>query len=233
MPKKGQVSVVKIKTKLGIVKEATSGNNVTVIFESQEMPSDYYAGCVLSNIDFPIPVTDEFIGQISLKSGNFVISAGFSCTCICNGFSGDITFIRLLAEHSPKNYAVKKRNPKFVLGGSIVVAHMCAIKPFCLEKFKVNKRLGHFTIVNLGDTIGFGKVISVHKPMTRKEIQSLTSNWPNSFIYLDTLLMDDILCFFMMYLSKNPILQMLPIELMGYIAKSVITVYYLEYYSKT
>jgi len=119
------------------------------------------------------------------------------------------------------------------LGGSIIVAHLCAVKPFCLEKYDVNERLGHFTLFHDSTIIGYGKVISVHKPISYKEIYSLSLNWPYSFTYLDTLLMDDLMCFFMIYLSRHPVLQMVPTELMSYIAQNVITVYYLKFYHKT
>jgi len=238
MPKKVQATVVQLETNLGLITQTIAGNNVTVLIDSnQVLPMDYYAGCVISSPYFPTPVTDEFMAKISVtshrKNGRTLLSAGFRCSCICNGTSGEINFISLLAEYTQKN-ELKKRKPTFVLGGSIVVAHLCAVKPFCFEIYDENERLGHFTLVHEGTIIGYGNVISVHKPISNKEIHSLSLNWPDSFTYLDTPLMDDLLCLFLIYhISRHSVLQMVPTELMRYIAQNVITVYYLKFYHKT
>jgi len=236
MPKKIQATVIQLQNKLDILDQTIAGNDVTVIIDTkQEMPIDYFAGCMLSSLILPSSVTDEFIAKLyinSKRNGRTLISAGYRCSCICNGTCGEVDFVRLLAEYTRKN-ELKKRKPRFATGGAIVVAHLCAVKPFCLEKFDVNERLGHFTLFQDGTIVGHGKVLSVHKPISHKEIRSFCSNWPESFTYLDTLLMDDLACFFIIYQSRHPVLKMVPTELMSYIARNVINLYYMKIYHNT
>jgi len=128
---------------------------------------------------------------------------------------------------------LKRRNPKFVIAGADVIAHVCLPKPLCLEKYNTNPRLGCFLLFHQGTIIGTGKVLSVHKPISPKEVRFFCSNWPNSFVYLDSPLIDALSCFFIMYISNHPVIKMVPMDLMCCIAQQIIPLYYFKCYKAT
>jgi len=199
------------------------------------MPEGYYNGCVISHKNYPIPVTEEIVAHISTNGNcsNPIIAAGFSCACSSNAAVGEVTFERLLMEYHKSSKKLIKKRPKYVISGrSEIIAHLSLAKPLCFEKFSDNPRLGYFILYREGIVIGTGKILSVHKPVSVKEVRKFSASWPFSFNQLDITLTDRIQCFYLMYLSNECVVQTIPHELMHCIAQNIILLYYFVYYKK-
>jgi peptide chain release factor subunit 3 len=175
MPGRTQFNVILIENDEGPLRKARPGENIRIYVKASQLNEDYvHQGYVISNIQNPCPVTDEFVAQIfilNLLEHKSVFSAGYEAVLHIHTSVQEIEVVRLLETKDPKTQKTIQKFPKFVQNKGIVIAHIKSAKAICIEKYDDIQQLGRFTIRDEGKTIAFGKIYATNPPQIRKKIK--------------------------------------------------------------
>ena len=167
-----RLNVAQIQNDENIITVARPGENVRIVVKCTQVEEDQITkGCVVQLArDPPMPVSDEFVGQIAvmeLLEHKSLLSPGYEAICHIHTATEEITFVKLLDELDPKTGESKKKLPKFVQSKSAVIVHFKLPRAIALEKFADYAQLGRFTLRDEGKTIAFGKILATHAPVRK------------------------------------------------------------------
>jgi len=172
-PSKQQLSVLQILNDDGPIKSARPGENIKVVIKGSQTEEDaIYRGSVISHMENPPTITNDFVAQIviiQLLEHKSLFSAGYECVVHIHTSAEEVIVKMLLDELDAKTGQSKKKLPKFVQNKAVCIAHMCTNKPVVVETFEAFSQLGRFTLRDEGKTIAFGKVLATHAPIKKKK----------------------------------------------------------------
>jgi len=157
----------------GPLKQAKPGENVKIVIKGSQTEEDsIYRGALISHVNNPPTITNDFVAQIAiiqLLEHKSLFSAGYECVVHIHTCAEEVVVKMLLDELDSKTGQSKKKMPKFVNNKALCIAHMCTTKPVVIETFEAFPQLGRFTLRDEGKTIAFGKILATHAPIKKKK----------------------------------------------------------------
>jgi len=173
MPGRTSFQVALIENDEGPIKRARPGENVRVFVKASHLDEDHiYPGFVLSDVEHPCVVTDDYVAQIyvlNLLDHKSIFSAGYECVLHLHTSVQDCRAVLLIDSLDPKTGQSIEKFPKYAANKSILIVHFKVAKPVCMEKFNDFQQLGRFTLRDEGKTIAFGKVLATAPPVLRRK----------------------------------------------------------------
>jgi len=160
-----------IENDIGVLTRAYPGENVKIGLKG--VNEDHItAGCVMCTEDDPIFCVDEIVVQMmvmDLLPHKAVLTAGYSAVLHVHTAVVEFTILRLLAELDRKTSEIKRKNPPFAKSKSACIMHIQLAKTVPVSAFSKIPQLGRFTIRDEGQTIAFGKILSLGPPRRIKK----------------------------------------------------------------
>jgi len=142
--------------------EAPAGENVGVNIRGIGK-KDIARGDVICEAANPIPVVEEFIGQIAVINHPTVLAKGYTPVFHVHTAQVPCQFVELIAQIDPRTGEVIKENPDFLKNGDVAKVRIKPQGNLCLETNKDNPFMGRFAVRDAGLTVAAGMCLEITK----------------------------------------------------------------------
>jgi elongation factor 1-alpha len=142
--------------------EALAGENVGVNIRGIGK-KDLARGDVICDASAPIPIVEEFIGQIAVINHPTVLAKGYTPVFHIHTAQVPCQFVELIEQIDPKSGQVIKQNPDFLRNGDVAKVRIKPIGNLCLETAKDNPYMGRFAVRDAGATVAAGMCLEIVK----------------------------------------------------------------------
>ena len=163
---KGIVGEVKsIEMHHEMLKQALPGDNVGINVRGMEK-KDIARGDVISHVDKPAPIVEEFTAQIMVLDHPSVITVGYTPVIHVHTAQVAAQILAIEKKLNPATGEVVAENPDFIKKGDAAIVRMKPIQPVVIEPASENPDMSRFAIRDSGVTVAAGVV----KEIKRKQI---------------------------------------------------------------
>lgn len=142
------------------VSKAEPGDNIHIAIEGIDK-SDARRGDVIGATDDPPTVADSFKAQIVVTDHPSVITAGYTPVFHAHTAQTACTIESIDQELVPSTGEVSEFDPDYIQSGDSAVVSVRPKKPLSVEAVSEIPELGTFTMRDMGQTIGIGKVVDI------------------------------------------------------------------------
>lgn len=142
--------------------EALAGENVGVNIRGVGK-KDLARGDVICEASAPMPIVEEFIGQIAVINHPTVLAKGYTPVFHIHTAQVPCQFVELIEQIDPKSGQVIKQNPDFLRNGDVAKVRIRPIGNLCLETAKDNPFMGRFAVRDAGATVAAGMCLEITK----------------------------------------------------------------------
>jgi len=120
-----------------------------------------YAGCVMCDPSFPIPVTSVLEARVVVFNVNFPIVRGHQVVLHYQSSSESAVVSKLLAELNKSTGEVVKKNPRMIKKNTHALIKIQLSRPICIEVYSDFRQLGRVMLRSGGTTLAAGLVTKV------------------------------------------------------------------------
>jgi elongation factor 1-alpha len=142
--------------------EAPAGMNVGVNVRGVGK-KDMARGDVICEAANPIPIVEEFIGQIAVINHPTVLAKGYTPVFHIHTAQVPCQFIELIAQIDPRTGEVIKENPDFLKNGDVAKVRIKPQGNLALETQKDNAFMSRFAVRDAGATVAAGMCLEITK----------------------------------------------------------------------
>jgi len=142
--------------------EALAGENVGVNIRGIGK-KDIARGDVICDASAPIPIVQEFIGQIAVINHPTVLAKGYTPVFHIHTAQVPCQIIEIIEQIDPKTGQVIKQNPDFLKNGDVAKVRIKPQGNLALETSKENPYMSRFAIRDAGLTVAAGMCIQITK----------------------------------------------------------------------
>ncbi len=142
--------------------EAEAGDNVGVNIRGIGK-KDSARGDIICDAKEPVPIVEEFIGQIAVINHPTVIAKGYTPVFHIHTAQIPCQFVELIAQIDPRSGEVIKENPDFLKNGDVAKVRLAPKINVCLEAQSDNPNMARFAIRDAGATVAAGMCLEVTK----------------------------------------------------------------------
>jgi len=120
-----------------------------------------YAGCVMCDPSFPMPVTSVLEARVVVFNVNFPIVRGHQVVLHYQSSSESAVVSKLLAELNKSTGEVVKKNPRMIKKNTHALIKIQLSRPICIEVYSDFRQLGRVMLRSGGTTLAAGLVTKV------------------------------------------------------------------------
>lgn len=142
--------------------EALAGENVGVNIRGVGK-KDVARGDVICEASAPIPIVEEFIGQIAVINHPTVLAKGYTPVFHIHTAQVPCQFVELIAQIDPRTGQVIKENPDFLKNGDVAKVRIKPQGKLALETSKENPYMSRFAVRDAGATVAAGMCLEITK----------------------------------------------------------------------
>jgi len=142
--------------------EAPAGMNVGVNVRGVGK-KDMARGDVICEAANPVPIVEEFIGQIAVINHPTVLAKGYTPVFHIHTAQVPCQFIELIAQIDPRTGEVIKENPDFLKNGDVAKVRIKPQGNLALETQKENAFMSRFAVRDAGATVAAGMCLEITK----------------------------------------------------------------------
>jgi len=142
--------------------EAPAGMNVGVNIRGVGK-KDMARGDVICEAGNPVPIVEEFIGQIAVINHPTVLAKGYTPVFHIHTAQVPCQFVELVAQIDPRSGDVIKENPDFLKNGDVAKVRIKPQGNLAIETQKDNPFMARFAVRDAGATVAAGMCIEVTK----------------------------------------------------------------------
>jgi len=142
--------------------EAPAGMNVGVNIRGVGK-KDVARGDVICEASSPIPIVEEFIGQIAVINHPTVLAKGYTPVFHIHTAQVPCQFVELIAQIDPRTGEVIKENPDFLKNGDVAKVRIKPQGKLALETQKDNPFMARFAVRDAGATVAAGMCLEITK----------------------------------------------------------------------
>ena len=142
--------------------EANAGDNVGINIRGVGK-KDIARGDVVCDASTPIPIVEEFIGQIAVINHPTVLAKGYTPVFHVHTAQVPCQFVELIAQIDPKTGQVIKENPDFLKNGDVAKVRIKPAGNLALETSKDNPFMSRFAVRDAGVTVAAGMCTEITK----------------------------------------------------------------------
>ncbi len=142
--------------------EAPAGMNVGVNIRGVGK-KDLARGDVICEANHPIPIVEEFIGQIAVINHQTVLAKGYTPVFHIHTAQVPCQFVELIAQIDPRTGEVIKENPDFLKNGDVAKVRLKPQGNLALETQKNNPFMSRFAVRDAGATVAAGMCLEITK----------------------------------------------------------------------
>jgi len=142
--------------------EAPAGENVGVNIRGVGK-KDIARGDVICDASTPIPIVEEFIGQIAVINHPTVLAKGYTPVFHVHTAQVPCQITEIIEQIDPKTGQVIKENPDFLKNGDVAKVRIKPQGNLALETQKDNPYMSRFAIRDAGATVSAGMCIEITK----------------------------------------------------------------------
>jgi len=142
--------------------EADAGENVGINIRGIGK-KDIARGDVICDAAQPVPVVEEFIGQIAVINHPTVLAKGYTPVFHIHTAQVPCQFIELIAQIDPRTGETIKENPDFLKNGDVAKVRIKPQGRLALETQKENPYMSRFAVRDAGATVAAGMCLEITK----------------------------------------------------------------------
>jgi len=142
--------------------EAPAGMNVGVNVRGVGK-KDMARGDVICEAANPVPIVEEFIGQIAVINHPTVLAKGYTPVFHIHTAQVPCQFVELIAQIDPRTGQVIKENPDFLKNGDVARVRIKPQGVLALETSKDNPYMSRFAVRDAGATVAAGMCLEITK----------------------------------------------------------------------
>ena len=142
--------------------EAPAGMNVGVNVRGVGK-KDMARGDVICEAANPVPIVEEFIGQIAVINHPTVLAKGYTPVFHIHTAQVPCQFVELIAQIDPRSGEVIKENPDFLKNGDVAKVRIKPQGNLALETSKDNPFMSRFAVRDAGATVAAGMCLEITK----------------------------------------------------------------------
>ena len=142
--------------------EAPAGMNVGVNLRGIGK-KDMARGDVICEASNPIPIVEEFIGQIAVINHPTVLAKGYTPVFHIHTAQVPCQFVELIAQIDPRTGEVIKENPDFLKNGDVAKVRIKPQGKLALEAQGDNPHMSRFAVRDAGSTVAAGMCLEITK----------------------------------------------------------------------
>ena len=142
--------------------EAPAGMNVGVNIRGVGK-KDMARGDVICEANTPIPIVEEFIGQIAVINHPTVLAKGYTPVFHIHTAQVPCQFVELIAQIDPRTGEVIKENPDFLKNGDVAKVRIKPQGNLALETQGDNAFMSRFAVRDAGATVAAGMCLEITK----------------------------------------------------------------------
>ena len=142
--------------------EAPAGMNVGVNIRGVGK-KDMARGDVICEANNPIPIVEEFIGQIAVINHPTVLAKGYTPVFHIHTAQVPCQFVELIAQIDPRTGEVIKENPDFLKNGDVAKVRIKPQGNLALETQGDNAFMSRFAVRDAGATVAAGMCLEITK----------------------------------------------------------------------
>lgn len=142
--------------------EAPAGMNVGVNIRGIGK-KDIARGDVICDASAPVPIVEEFIGQIAVINHPTVLAKGYTPVFHIHTAQVPCQFVELIAQIDPRTGEVIKENPDFLKNGDVAKVRIKPQGKLALETSKDNPFMSRFAVRDAGATVAAGMCLEITK----------------------------------------------------------------------
>ena len=142
--------------------EAEAGENVGVNIRGIGK-KDIARGDVICDATAPVPIVEEFIGQIAVINHPTVLAKGYTPVFHIHTAQVPCQFIELIAQIDPRTGEVIKEHPDFLKNGDVAKVRIKPQGRLALETQKENPYMSRFAVRDAGATVAAGMCLEITK----------------------------------------------------------------------
>ena len=143
-------------------KEAPAGMNVGVNVRGVGK-KDMARGDVICEASNPVPIVEEFIGQIAVINHPTVLAKGYTPVFHIHTAQVPCQFVELIAQVDPRTGEVIKENPDFLKNGDVAKVRIKPQGKLAIETSKDNPYMSRFAVRDAGATVAAGMCLEITK----------------------------------------------------------------------
>ncbi len=149
------------------INEDNAGDNVGLNLKGIGK-KDIARGDVVCAGEKPVPIVEEFIGQIAVINHPTVLAKGYTPVFHIHTAQVPCQFTELIAQLDPKTGGVKKENPDYLQNGDIAKVRLQPKGNLTLESSKENPHMSKFAVRDAGQTVAAGMCLEITKQKETK-----------------------------------------------------------------
>jgi len=142
--------------------EAEAGENVGVNIRGIGK-KDIARGDVICDAAAPVPIVEEFIGQIAVINHPTVLAKGYTPVFHIHTAQVPCQFVELIAQIDPRTGETIKENPDFLKNGDVAKVRIKPQGRLALETQKENPYMSRFAVRDAGATVAAGMCLEITK----------------------------------------------------------------------
>jgi elongation factor 1-alpha len=142
--------------------EAPAGMNVGVNIRGVGK-KDVARGDVICEAANPVPIVEEFIGQIAVINHPTVLAKGYTPVFHIHTAQVPCQFVELIAQIDPRTGEVIKEHPDFLKNGDVAKVRIKPQGNLALETQKENAFMSRFAVRDAGATVAAGMCLEITK----------------------------------------------------------------------
>ena len=142
--------------------EAPAGMNVGVNIRGIGK-KDIARGDVICDANAPVPIVQEFIGQIAVINHPTVLAKGYTPVFHIHTAQVPCQFTELIAQIDPRTGEVIKDHPDFLKNGDVAKVRIVPKGNLALETQKENPYMARFAVRDAGATVAAGMCLEITK----------------------------------------------------------------------
>ncbi|MCS7145251.1 MAG: translation elongation factor EF-1 subunit alpha [Nitrososphaerota archaeon] len=144
------------------LQQAVPGDNIGFNLKGVDK-SQLARGMVVSHVDSPCKVAEEFEAQIIVINHPTAVAVGYTPVMHIHTAQVAVKFKELKAKIDPRTGQVVEQNPQFLKTGDAALVVLQPLRPVALEAYSDFPQLGRFAIRDMGMTVAAGVVRRITK----------------------------------------------------------------------
>jgi len=156
------VTVKSITLDDGVGTTAFAGDPAIIALQGVSDANILFAGCVLSDPNYPCRVSSKFQARIvTFDAMTVPLVKGFTGVMHLGSMQEQVSVRKLISQLHKGTGEVVKNKPRCLMRNSNALIQLECSRPVCIEEFKDVKELGRFTLRYAGVTIAAGVITKV------------------------------------------------------------------------
>ncbi|MEM4289614.1 MAG: translation elongation factor EF-1 subunit alpha [Nitrososphaerota archaeon] len=162
MPGNIKAEVKSIEMHHAPLQQALPGDNIGFNLKGVDK-AQLARGMVVSHVDNPCKVVEEFEAQIIVINHPTAVAVGYTPVMHVHTAQVAVKFKELKAKIDPRTGQVVEQNPQFLKTGDAALVVLQPLRPVALEAYSDFPQLGRFAIRDMGMTVAAGVVRKILK----------------------------------------------------------------------